>query len=99
MMNPRTLFQSLIICACAMAITGCNTQKQAVTDNELALTRAAQTLDSLYAHYSAPGTCLLRENYPSTPATIRQLISPLKSRRISPTSILIYGPIPGLSLP
>ena len=29
------------------------------------LVRSTQTLDSLYAHYSAPGTCLLRENYPS----------------------------------
>jgi uncharacterized protein YyaL (SSP411 family) len=29
------------------------------------LTKAVQTLDSLYAYYSVPGTCLLRENYPS----------------------------------
>ena len=29
------------------------------------LSRAAQTLDSLYAHYAVEGTCLLRENYPS----------------------------------
>ena len=48
-----------------MAITGCDTQKQALVGNELALTRAKQTLDSLYQNYSVSGTCLLRENYPS----------------------------------
>lgn len=61
-MNPKTTFLSLF--ALALAVTGCNTQKQ-TTGNELALTRATETLDSLYANYSAPGTCLLRENYPS----------------------------------
>ena len=62
-MNPRKTFLSLIVCA--LAITACSTQKQASAGNELALTRAAQTLDSLYANYSVAGTCLLRENYPS----------------------------------
>ena len=55
----------LCLLACALAVTGCKTQKEpAVADNEM-LVRSTQTLDSLYAHYSAPGTCLLRENYPS----------------------------------
>lgn len=61
-MNPRTTLLSLF--ALAWAVTGCNTQKQAV-GNELTLERATQTLDSLYANYSVSGTCLLRENYPS----------------------------------
>lgn len=62
-MNSRkTLFTALL---CVLAMTGCNTQEQATIDNGLALTRATQTLDSIYANYSAPGTCLLRENYPS----------------------------------
>lgn len=41
-----------------------DTERTAVADNAM-LVRSTQTLDSLYAHYSAPGTCLLRENYPS----------------------------------
>ena len=49
-----------------LAVTGCKTQKRTgcgrITQCWSDLT---QTLDSLYAHYSAPGTCLLRENYPS----------------------------------
>ena len=55
----------LCLLSCALAVTGCKTQKEpAVADNAM-LVRSTQTLDSLYAHYSAPGTCLLRENYPS----------------------------------
>ena len=50
----------LCLLACALAVTGCKTQKEpAVADNAM-LVRSTQTLDSLYAHYSAPGTCLLR---------------------------------------
>ena len=63
MMNSKqTLFNLLM---CVLAIAGCDTQKQAIVGNELALTRAKQTLDSLYLNYSVSGTCLLRENYPS----------------------------------
>ncbi len=62
-MNSRkTLFTVLL---CVLAMTGCDTQEKATIDNGLALTRATQTLDSIYANYSVPGTCLLRENYPS----------------------------------
>ena len=50
---------------CVLTITGCDTKKQVIVGNELALTRAKQTLDSLYSNYSVPGTQLLRENYPS----------------------------------
>ncbi len=63
MMNSKQALFSLLICV--LAITGCDTQKQALVGNELALTRAKQTLDSLYQNYSVSGTCLLRENYPS----------------------------------
>lgn len=62
-MNARTIISGLF--ALALSVTGCNTQRQAAIGNELALMRATQTLDSLYARYSVPGTCLLRENYPA----------------------------------
>ena len=55
----------LCLLACALAVTGCKTQKDLVVLLIGSLVRSTQTLDSLYAHYSAPGTCLLRENYPS----------------------------------
>ena len=60
MMNSKQVFFGLLVCIAAL--TG---WKQVVVSNELSLTRAKQTLDSLYQNYSAPGTCLLRENYPS----------------------------------
>ena len=63
MMNSKQTLFSLLMCV--LAIAGCDTQKQAIAGNELALTRAKQTLDSLYLNYSVSGTCLLRENYPS----------------------------------
>ena len=63
MMNSKQVFFGLLVCIAAL--TGCDTRKQVVVSNELSLTRAKQTLDSLYQNYSAPGTCLLRENYPS----------------------------------
>lgn len=46
-------------------MTGCDSQEQTAADDESALMRARQTLDSIYQNYSVPGTCLLRENYPS----------------------------------
>lgn len=63
MMNSKQVFCGLLVCI--TALTSCDTRKQVIVGNELALTRAKQTLDSLYLNYSAPGTCLLRENYPS----------------------------------
>ena len=63
MMNSRQMLFSLLLCVLAM--TGCDAPKQVPAGNELALMRAKQTLDSLYRYYSAPNTCLLRENYPS----------------------------------
>ena len=88
MMNSKQTLFSLLMCV--LAIAGCDTQKQAIAGNELALTRAKQTLDSLYLNYSVSGTCLLRENYP---------IWHLRNKRICPISILIYGPIPEPSQP
>lgn len=73
-MNARKTL--LTFFTCVLVITGCNTQEHAIINNELALTRATQTLDSLYANYSVPGTCLLRENYPSNVAgTVTYLAS------------------------
>ena len=62
MSSKQVLFSFLM---CVLTITGCDTKKQVMVGNELALTRAKQTLDSLYSNYSVPGTQLLRENYPS----------------------------------
>ena len=84
----------LCLLACALAVTGCKTQKEpAVADNAM-LVRSTQTLDSLYAHYSAPGTCLLRENYPSDVEAIPLLIWLPRNRRTVPISTLICGLIP-----
>lgn len=63
MMNSKQLLFILLMCAVAM--TGCDSQEQTAADDESALMRARQTLDSIYQNYSVPGTCLLRENYPS----------------------------------
>ncbi|WP_291527882.1 glycoside hydrolase family 76 protein [Bacteroides sp. UBA939] len=63
-MNSKQALFNLLMCV--LAITSCDTQKQGLVGNELAMIRAKQTLDSLYRNYSVSGTCLLRENYPST---------------------------------
>ncbi len=63
MMNSKQLLFILLMCAVAM--TGCDSQEQTTVDDESALMRAKQTLDSIYLNYSVSGTCLLRENYPS----------------------------------
>lgn len=60
-MRSRQVLFSLLIC---VLTTSCDTRKQVIADNELALIRAQQTLDSLYCNYSVPNTQLLRENYP-----------------------------------
>lgn len=62
-MSLRHILSVLFICT--LAIMGCHTQRQNSVSHNPALTRAQQTLDSLYSNYSVPGTCLLRENYPS----------------------------------
>lgn len=61
-MSSKQVLLSFLMCV--ITITSCDTQKQVIVGNELALTRAKQTLDSLYSNYSVPGTHLLRENYP-----------------------------------
>ena len=63
MMNLKQILFSLLVCGVAMI--GCDSQEQVTVDDESALMRAKQTLDSVYLNYSVPGTCLLRENYPS----------------------------------
>lgn len=86
----------LCLLACALAVVGCKTQKEpAVADNTM-LVRSTQTLDSLYAYYSAPGTCLLRENCPSDVEAILPLIWLPRNRRTIPIFTLIYGLIPVL---
>lgn len=62
MSSKQMLFSFL---TCVLTTVSCDTSKQVVVDNEPAIVRAKQTLDSLYSNYSVPGTQLLRENYPS----------------------------------
>lgn len=62
-MDLKQILFGLLLCATVMS--SCDAPKQVVVGNERALTRAKETLDSLYLNYSVPGTCLLRENYPS----------------------------------
>lgn len=52
----------LLIIVCTLSLTGCASTKQADADSSLG--KAQQTLDSLYQHYSAKDSYLLRENYP-----------------------------------
>lgn len=59
-MNKKCFF---ILCACVAVFLSCRSkeEKKITVDN---LEKAHITLDSLYSHYSAPNTNLLRENYP-----------------------------------
>ena len=52
----------LLIIVCTLSLTGCASTKQADSDSSLG--KAQQTLDSLYQHYSAKDSYLLRESYP-----------------------------------
>ena len=80
----------LCLLACALAVTGCKTQKEpAVADNAM-LVRSTQTLDSLYAHYSAPGTCLLRENYPSDVERLYRYLSGFRGTEEPSQSLLLF---------
>lgn len=51
----------LLNIVCVALLASCASTKQAEPNSNLE--RAQQTLDSLYQNYSAPNTCLLRENY------------------------------------
>ncbi|WP_294469860.1 glycoside hydrolase family 76 protein [uncultured Bacteroides sp.] len=62
-MSSRQVLFSLLICV--LVIISCRTEQQSLVYNNQSVMRAKQTLDSLYSNYSVPGTCLLRENYPS----------------------------------
>ena len=73
----------LLIIVCTLSLTGCASTKQADSDSSLG--KAQQTLDSLYQHYSAKDSYLLRESYPFDEQT-RLISSP------------IYGHIRVLSL-
>jgi len=55
----------LISFFCLLVLAGCSSKGSQIKNNEnINLKRARVTLDSLYKHYSAPDTELLRENYP-----------------------------------
>ena len=51
-----------LACAAVFLAAACRPETTAQNPE---LFRAAQTLDSIYAHYSVEGSCLLRENCPS----------------------------------
>lgn len=54
---PATLLYILLL-------TGCGVSSKESSKHQNNQERALMTLDSIYAHYSAPDTWLLRENYP-----------------------------------
>lgn len=74
-----------VICAFTIANANPNIEK------------AQQTLDALYQNYTAPNTCLLRENYPLT-KTIRQLIWHQKNKQKDAMNIPTFGRIRARSL-
>lgn len=80
----------LLIIVCTLSLTGCASTKQADSDSSLG--KAQQTLDSLYQHYSAKDSYLLRENYPST-NNIKSLIWHRKTKQTCLISSPIYGHI------
>lgn len=63
MKNNQYVF--LILLSCCLLMIGCRVRNKSDETCDVMLIRAEQTLDSLYAHYSVPGSYLLRENYPS----------------------------------
>ncbi len=64
-MNYRNFAAS--VATTLMFVCGCASFTTNATENPN-LERARQTLDSIYRYYSAPGTHLLRENYPTDSA-------------------------------
>lgn len=61
------LFHFEVVFVCILLLSGCASGKkeyQRDTRVESYLERSLATLDSLYMHYKAPNTNLLRENYP-----------------------------------
>lgn len=65
MKNANCFLYCLVACVFVVTVIGCMySRKPVVSANNFFLLRATQTLDSLYTHYAADGTCLLRENYP-----------------------------------
>lgn len=83
--------KTLLFCLnllCAVSVAGCvnATSDEPVNIN---LERAQQTLDSLYKHYSADSTCLLRENYPfNVRHTVTYLASEDQAKRPNQYSYL-----------
>lgn len=56
------LIYVLLSLLCTISFSNCASEGKVIKSQNLA--RAEQTIDSLYQNYSAPNTCLLRENYP-----------------------------------
>ena len=83
----------LFLLASVLLVMSCKTPKESAEDNTM-LVRSAQTLDSLYAHYSVPSTCLLRENYPSdVDGYTATYLASHELQIIFHTFTLTYGPI------
>lgn len=85
----------LLIIVCTLSLTGCASTKQADSDSSLG--KAQQTLDSLYQHYSAKDSYLLRESYPFDEQH-KVLIWHRKTKQTRLISSPIYGHIRVLSL-
>lgn len=78
---------SLLSLLCVLSFSNCASEGDAVKSQNLE--RAEQTMDSLYQNYSAPNTCLLRENYPLDETyTATYLASETQENKPNPYSYL-----------
>lgn len=91
MRSANNILYCLLACTWMVTVNSCvSSRKPVVSADNLFLQRATQTLDSLYAHYAADGTCLLRENYPFNMSenTVTYLASEAPVNTVNPFSYL-----------
>ncbi len=90
MKNANCFLYCLVACVWMVTAIGCMSSRKPVVSDNIFLQRATQTLDSLYAHYAADGTCLLRENYPfnTSKNTVTYLASEAPVNTVNPFSYL-----------
>lgn len=81
------LLYTLLSLLCAVSFSNCTSERKVQESQNLS--RAQQTLDSLYQYYSATNTSLLRENYPLDESyTATYLASDAQANKPNPYSYL-----------
>lgn len=81
------LLYTLLSLLCAVSLSNCTSERKVQESQNLS--RAQQTLDSLYQYYSATNTSLLRENYPLDESyTATYLASDAQANKPNPYSYL-----------